>query len=217
MNTEQARFNMIKNQIHTWDVVNDRVLDLFFKVPREKFVPAAYLAMAFADMEIPLDHGQSMMSPKQEARIVQALRVQPNDKALVLGTNEGYLTALLAQLAQIVYSIDNVAEFTEQASHTFNQLHINNITLLNDNALTGWHKEALYDVIALTGSLPILTEQLKQALAVNGRLFAVLGDAPSMQATLVTRLNNDQWQVETLFETVRPRLADFKEVEQFIF
>lgn len=214
---EQTRFNMIEQQIRTWEVLDPVVLDLLKQVPREDFVPAQYLGLAFADLEIPIGHGQRMLSPKMEARIVQSLSLKPTDRVLEVGTGSGYMTALLAKLVKQVVSVDCIPEFTENARKKLQQHGYSNIVLETGDAAQGWQPHAPYDVIVLTGSLPVLPAQLQQQLAVGGRMFVVVGEAPVMEATLIQRVAENTFRSDVLFETCVPELAGAPQPERFSF
>src|SRR5713101_7459774 len=175
MSIEQARFNMIEQQIRTWEVLDQDVLDLLFVIRRERFAPEKWRALAFADMEIPLGHGQAMWPPKLEARVLQELAPEKTDTVLEVGTGSGYLTALFAAKAQHVYSVEIIPEFSKQAAQTLRSEGISNITLEVGDAARGWNAHAPYDVIVLTGSVPLLPEVFRQALKPAGRLFAIIG------------------------------------------
>lgn len=214
---EQSRFNMIEQQIRTWEVLDPVVLGLLNEVPREKFVPPQYLGLAFADLEIPIGYGQTMLSPKMEARIVQSLDLKKTDKVLEVGTGSGYMTALMAKLAQHVVSVENVPELSALASRHLAQQDISNVTLETGDAAGGWSTEAPYDVIVLTGSVPVLPANLQQQLTLGGRLFAVIGEAPVMQATLIRRVADTAFRRDVLFETCIPVLAGAPQPERFSF
>lgn len=214
---EQSRFNMIEQQIRTWEVLDPVVLTLLKDVPREDFVPPQYLGLAFADLEIPIGHGQMMLSPKMEARIVQSLNLKKTDKVLEIGTGSGYMTALLAKLAQQVVSVDCVPELTATARKNLERHHIANVTLEVGDAAHGWTANAPYDVIVLTGSVPILPEGLQQQLTIGGRLFAVVGEAPVMEATLIRRVADQAFRSDVLFETCVPELTGAPQPERFSF
>lgn len=216
LNIEQARFNMIEQQIRPWDVLDMRVLELIERTPREEFVPDKYRQMAFCDLEIPLGHDQEMMPPRVEARMLQALNVHSGDKALEIGTGSGHVTALLAGMAEHVYSVDIIGEFTTAATERLAKHELSNVTLETGDAATGWDKHAPYDVIAVTGSLPVLTEDLQKSLTVGGRLFVIVGDAPVMQARLITRLGENEWDEQCLFETVIPPLQNAPQPQRFV-
>lgn len=206
MNIEQARHNMITQQVRAWGVLSDEILHLLQEVPRELFVPEEFQQVAFADIALPLGHGQTMWAPKEEARILQALAIQPTDTVLEIGTGSGYLTALLAKQAKHVYSIDIFPEFITQAQFKLARLGMQNVTLHCSNAAHGWVEAAPYDVIVITGSMNLLPIELQQQLAIKGRLCAILGSAPAMMAQLWVRQTENDWHRETLFETVVPPL-----------
>ena len=217
MDLEQARFNMVEQQIRPWEVLDQTVLDLLFKVRREEFVPAAYRSLAFFDMEIPLGQGESMWSPKLEARAVQALQLKKTDKVLEIGTGNGYLTALLASLAGHVYSVEIHADFIREAETRLKAHGFGNITLETGDASLGWEKHAPYDAIVVTGSLPIMPANLPAQLAPGGRLFAITGDDPVMEAQLVTCVSHGVFRTESLFETSVKPLANAVQPERFTF
>ena len=219
MNTdlEQSRFNMIEQQIRTWEVLDPVVLALLKDVPREDFVPPQYLGLAFADLEIPIGYSQTMLSPKMEARIVQALGLKKTDKVLEIGTGSGYMTALMAKLAQQVVSVDCVPEFTATARKNLERHDIANVTLTTGNGALGWSANAPYDVIVLTGSVPVLPSELQKQLTIGGRLFAVIGEAPVMEATLIRRVGEQAFRSDVLFETCVPELTGAPQPERFSF
>lgn len=215
-NTEQARFNMIAQQIRPWDVVDDRVLKALKHIPRERFVPDSHRGLAFADIDIPLAHGQFMMSPKVEARMLQALDVRPGSRVLEIGTGSGFVTACLAHLGGTVTSLDIHADFTEQAGERLAALGLK-AQLLTQDALSKLPEPGSWDVIAITGSLAVLADDFKNALAENGRLFVVTGEPPAMEARRIIRMPSGAFQEEVLFETVLPRLENAPERDRFIF
>ena len=190
MNFEQARFNMVEQQIRTWDVLDQDVLDLLYAVPREEFVPPAYRALAFSELEIPLETGtpqsECMMPPKLEARIVQELAIRKSDRVLEVGTGSGYLTALLAHRAAHVHSIEIKPSLAEFGRANLSRHGVENATLEIGDASHGWSAHAPYDVIVLGGSTPVLPQTLLEQIAPGGRLFAIVGIAPVMVAKLVT-------------------------------
>ena len=221
MDFELARFNMVEQQIRTWEVLDQDVLNLLFQVKREDFVPVAYRAIAFADMEIPLGEGQSMMAPKMEARIVQELAPKATERVLEVGTGSGYLTALLASRAAGVTSIELFDSFSRNAASNLARANIGNVSLRvgdaaqSPAAFTGADEK--FDVIVLTGSVPMLPQPYLDALAENGRLFAVLGDAPVMKATLFTRTRGSVYAQAELFETVVAPLINATQPSRFEF
>lgn len=214
---EQARFNMIEQQIRTWEVLDPVVLDLLKKIPREDFVAPQYVGLAFADLEIPIGHGQLMLSPKMEGRIIQALEVKKTDKVLEIGTGSGYLTALLATLAEQVYSVELVADLSQNAQKRLSQHNIQNVTLEIGDAANGWPAHAPYDVIVFTGSLPVAPGSVQQSLAIGGRMFVVVGEAPVMEATMIQRVSADTFKRDVLFETCLPALVNAPQPERFQF
>jgi protein-L-isoaspartate(D-aspartate) O-methyltransferase len=213
---EQARFNMIVQQIRPWEVVDDRVLKALKYVPREQFVPEQYRELAFADIEVPLAHDQCMMEPKVEARMLQALGVKKGDRVLEIGTGTGFITACLATLGGQVTSIDIYPDFTEQAGERLAKLGMR-AELITGDALKELPQPGSWDVVAVTGSLAQLDPRFKELLADGGRLFVVTGETPAMEATLITRMGADSFREEVLFETVLSRLTNAPEPDGFVF
>lgn len=214
-NMEQARFNMVEQQIRPWDVLDVRVLDLLSKVKREHFVPPARQEMAFMDIEIPLGYGVSMWQPKLEARALQALQLKPRDRVLEIGSGSGYLTALLSHLAQHVTSVEIVPELHAFAEKNVAAHHIDNATLMLGDAAQGW--PGSYDAIILTGSVPVLPATFQNSLKPGGRLFAIVGDAPAMQARLITCRAPGIFESVTLFETCVAPLQNALQPKRFVF
>jgi len=214
---ERARFNMVEQQIRPWEVLDQQVLDLLFEVKREEFVPPQYRALAFSDMEIPLGRGESMLAPKIEARMLQTLAIKPSDRILEVGTGSGYMTALLAKLGAHVCSVEIVPEFSAAAAAKLQRYGIVNTTLEVGDAARGWGAHAPYDVIVLTGSLPLLPEAFQRSLAAGGRLLAVVGDAPVMEVRLVTCAAPGACGSLALFETCIPPLKNALQPERFVF
>jgi len=213
---EQARFNMIEQQIRTWEVLDSAVLALLNNVPREDFVPERYQGLAFADLEIPLGYGQSMLSPKLEARMLQALDLKKSDSVLEIGTGSGYMTALLAKLAKEVYSVELISELSAAAAQKLVAHGLSNIILEVGDGAHGW-TDGVFDVIVLTGSLPILPKAFEQQLKVGGRLLAVVGEAPAMEAILVNCVSEGVYRRVSLFETSVPSLMNATQPERFAF
>ncbi len=205
MNVEQARFNMIEQQIRTWEVLDQAVLDLLYVVRREEFVPEAYRALAFSDLEIPLhenaSEGERMMQPKLEARVLQELAVKRNERVLEVGTGSGYLTALLAARAHYVHSVEINPRLKAFGEGNLRRAGVENVATELGNAAQGWPQHAPYDIIVLTGSTPVLSPPLLSQLRVGGRLFAVVGDPPVMEARLVNRVAEGSCHTTDLFET----------------
>ena len=217
MDIEQARFNMIEQQIRTWEVLDQEVLDLLFAIKRERFVPEKWRALAFADMEIPLGLGQTMWPPKLEARCIQELGLKKSDTVLEVGTGSGYLCTLLAARAQHVYSVEIYPELAKQAAQTLKTEGVTNVTLDTGDASRGWNKHAPYDVIVLTGSVPLLLEVYQQALKPEGRLFVIVGDPPVMAAKIITCVAPGAYSSVDLFETCVAPLVNAPQPERFTF
>lgn len=217
MNLEQARYNMIEQQIRPWDVLDDRVLGVLSATPREDFVPEQYRELAFSDICIPLANEQCMMAPKLEGKLLQSLIINPGDDILEIGTGSGYLTACLARLGNSVHSIDIFPDLTATASARLAQHHITNATLENGDAGAGWNSDRRYDAIAVTGSLPLLHQGFHDLLNPGGRLFVIVGRPPIMQALLITRVGEQEWNSESLFETAIPALLNAPQPESFTF
>jgi protein-L-isoaspartate(D-aspartate) O-methyltransferase len=219
--TEQARFNMVEQQIRTWDVLDQTVLDLLFHVKREDFVPPAYRALAFMDTEIPLGEGQFMLSPKLEARIIQELAPKPHERVLEIGTGSGYLTALLAKSTARVASIEYFASLANSAAAKLAVAGIGNVEITVGDAAANpapfLRADQVFEIIVLTGSVPVSPEAFLPYLAIGGRLFAVLGDAPAMQATLLERVTATSIVSTVLFETVTPPLLNAVQPSRFTF
>ena len=214
---ERNRFFMVEQQIRTWEVLDPVVLDLLMRVHREDFVPPAHRALAFAEMEIPLGHGEMMLSPKTEARMLQSLMIKDSDSVLEIGTGSGFMTALLASLARHVYSVDSISEFSRSAATRLTAAGIANVTLDTGDAARGWDKHGPYDVIVLTGSVPVLPESFQHSLNPGGRLIAVVGEAPVMQTQLLTRAAGGACGTVTLFETCIPPLKNALQPQRFQF
>ena len=212
---EQARLNMIEQQIRTWGVLDQNVLDLLDLIHREDFVPADYRQLAFADTNIPLANNQVMMTPKLEARLLQAVAVHEEDKVLEIGTGSAYLTALLAKSCQNVDSIDNFKNFVDEAKIKLEKYGLVNARLSHAGALSDWQSESEYDVIVITGSVLELDSKLQQQLTAGGRMFVVIGESPVMEARLITRMNDGQFNSEALFETELPALIGVHEPSSF--
>ena len=217
MDIEQTRFNMVVQQIRPWYVLDDNVLDLLYKLKREEFVPAESRTAAFVDMEIPLGHGQVMLTPKMEARIVQELHINPTDKILEVGSGSGYMTALLAQRGEHVYSVEIIPELKAMAEKNLQAHGITNVTLEQGDAARGWPQHAPYDAIVLTASTPALPEAFQNSLNPGGRLFAIVGEDPVMEAILITCVAPGQFTSTTLFETSTAPLINALQPARFTF
>lgn len=207
MNLDQARFNMIEQQVRTWDVLDPRVLDLLEVLPRHHFVAPEHRNLAYSDMELPLGHGEVMLSPKLQGRILQALGATASEQVLEIGTGTGYLTACLASMAAHVYSVDLYQPFLDQAEQNLEQAAIRNVTLVQGDAAEGWDDGRRYDAIAVTGSLPLFHEGFHRSLTIGGRLFLIVGEAPTMEGLLITRVGETQWSRESILDTSIPALV----------
>jgi len=216
-NMEQARFNMIEQQIRPCEVLEGRILDLLKLVRRENFVPEGMGEMAFTDMEIPLGEGEFMWQPKLEARALQELHLTRNDNVLEIGSGSGYLTALMASLAKHVTSVEISPMLSEMARKNLENAHKKNITLEAGDASHGWGNEASYDVIVLTGSTPVLPEAFQKGLKIGGRLFAIVGDSPVMEAKLITRVATDIYQSVNIMEANVAPLQNAQQPTRFVF
>lgn len=217
LNMEQARFNMIEQQIRPCEVLEGRILELLKHVRREHFVPEGKRDMAFMDMEIPLGYGASMWQPKLEARTVQELHLNRRDKVLEVGTGSGYLTALLSALAGQVTSVEIVPELSAMAKKHLQGYHSENIKLEIGDAAKGWGGGEKYDVIVLTGSTPVLPAAFQNSLNVGGRLFAIVGDAPVMEAKLITRVAQDTYETVNIMEACVAPLQNALQPQRFVF
>ncbi len=217
MNIELARHNLIEQQIRPWDVLDDRVLETVMHCPREDFVAPGQHNLAFVDMELPIGHGEHMMCPKVEARMLQGLRVQPGDKVLEVGTGSGFVTMMLASLGAEVTSVEINEELAQAAAKRLAEHGVGNAEVKVGDAANGWAEKQPYDVIAITGSLPSLPESFKQQLQIGGRLFAIIGEGPVMEAQLITRLNANEWKEQVLFDTWLAPLKGVATAEKFRF
>ncbi len=216
MNFQRARFNMVEQQIRTWDVLDQRVLDIIRDTPREDYVPEAFRKLAYADTSIPLEEGEVMMPPRVEARLLQALQLKPDERVLEIGTGSGYLTALLAQLAGRVVSVEISETLAARARAALEAHVVKNIVVEVGDAVRGWESAAPYDAIAVTGSLPMMEEKFQLQLKRGGRVFVIVGQEPAMEALLITRIGQDDWSSESLFETVLPPLRGAREPDRFV-
>ena len=215
MQVEQL--NMIKQQLRTGNVLNDSILALYDAIPRDQFVPSHYQQFAYSDMQIELPHHQRMMTPLEEAKLLQALNLSGTETVLEVGTGSGFLTALLSRLCQKVISIEHYEDLSAAAKGKLNQHGCDNIELYTGNACNGWFDKAPYDVIVFTGAIDTLTEAHRLQVVPGGQLFAIIGKEPIMQGQL-HRLNHEQeWSVEIIFETCLPPLINASKSRDFIF
>ncbi len=217
MDMEQARFNMIEQQIRPWEVLDPEVLAVLDAVKREQFVPAAYQMLAFADIELPIGNGQTMLQPKIEARILQEVAVKNADIVLEVGTGSGHMAALLATKAEYVYSVEIDPLLAETARANLEQAGVANVSVETGDASEAWPTQGPYDVIVVSGSLPELPEAFLQQLKIGGRLAAFIGERPVMQARLTTRTDEKAFNTINLFETIVAPLRTAKPRQRFVF
>ncbi len=217
MDLDKARFNMIEQQIRPWGVLDEAVLERLYQVKREDYVPPVYRSLAFSDLEIPLGFGQTMLAPKLEARMLQALRLKPTDTVLEVGTGSGYFTALLASFAHHVVSVEIVPELSSQAAAKLAAHEVSNVTLEVGDGARGWPRHAPYDVIVLTGSTPVLAETFLDMLKPGGRLLAVVGEPPVMEAQRLMLVAPGVAETESLFETCIAPLVNAPQPARFVF
>jgi protein-L-isoaspartate(D-aspartate) O-methyltransferase len=217
MNIEQARFNMIEQQIRPWEVLDSQVLDLLFVVKREDFVPAAYRNLAFADMEIPLGSGQVMLAPRIEAKLLQELSLKKTDKVLEIGTGSGYMAALLAARSEHVVSVECRPELADMARQNLERAGISNVSIEVCDGANGFSGRGPYDAIVVSASVPAVPEALLKQLRVGGRLAITVGEAPVMEAQLITCTADGIYNTVNLFETVIPALDGTQAKDGFTF
>lgn len=217
MNIEQARFNMIEQQIRPWDVLDPAVLSLLAVVKREDFVPAAYRSMAFMDTEIPLPEGQCMLAPRVEARLLQELQLHRHESVLEVGAGSGFMAALLAHRSRQVISLEISAVLARMAQDNLRGAAVMNASVRCADGAQGLRGEAPFDAIVLSGSVAAVPQPLLEQLKIGGRLAAIVGDEPVMRARLYTRVAAASWSQADLFDTVAPRLHGFAEGDRFIF
>ena len=215
MNIEDARTQMLRQQLRAWEVLDDRILGVLGRTQRELFVPEAYRDLAFADMDIPLPHSQQMMSPKLEGRLLQSLDLKPEDSVLEIGTGSGFLTACLANLSDSVLSVDIFSDFTIDARKKLNQINIKNAELRTED-IFNLSETMQFDAIAVTGSIPELDDHFIQMLRPGGRLFIIVGRTPVMETLLITAPGDGECTHESLFETEIPPLLNTTESELFV-
>ncbi len=221
MNQDQARFNMIEQQIRPWEVLDGQVLSLLSVVKRENFVPMAHKALAFVDMEVPLQangsESQVMLAPRVEARFLQDAALQATDKVLEIGTGSGYMAALAAHQAASVLSFEIDSTLAQQARANLQAAGVSNVEVRNADGSQGAAADGPFNVIFLSGSVPEVPQALLNQLAIGGRLLAVVGENPVMRASVITRTGEQQWQTSEPWDTVAPRLQGFPEHNRFSF
>ena len=216
LDVNTARRQMIEQQVRAWDVLDLKVLAAMERVPREEFAPPAYRDLAFADMNLPIGHGQTMLAPKLEGRVLQALELGPDDDVLEIGTGSGYFAACLGSLAHTVTSIEIHEDLAASARASLARSDVHNVTVVAADAYS-YEDPAIYDAVVLTGSLPLYDERFERWLAPGGRLFVVVGQGPVMEACRVTRTGPGEWLRESLFETTMDPLIHAAEPPRFVF
>lgn len=211
MDLQQARSNMIEQQVRPWDVLDQRVLDVLSEVPREAFLDAAHRGLAYSDFPLPVGHGQHMLKPTVDGRLLQSLMLELTDTVLEVGTGSGYLTACLARLCAHVDSIEIIPALAESANARLTQLGVSNVNIIQQDGSVPWDARDAYDAIAITGAVPSVPDYYRKKMKVGGRLFAFIGETtnPVMDAVLITRVSDSEWSSESLFETVVEPLTNF--------
>lgn len=217
MSYQNARINMVKQQLRTGDVLKESIINLYDSIPRHEFVPEQYLHFAYSDMQIPLDHGQRMLTPLEESTILQTLDLKGTEIVLEVGTGSGFFTALLSKLCTHVISVDYYAEFTTNAANKLKTHHCDNVTLLTGDASQGWLEKAPYDVVIFTGAVEKLTETHMLQIVPGGKLFAIVGTPPVMQGQLHQLDHQGNWQQSVVLETGIPLLINTLKPKEFTF
>ena len=217
MDIKQARKNVIEQQIRPWGGLNIRANQALIDIPRENFVPEEYQNLVFADMEIPLNNSEKMLSPKIEGRILDSLDLKGHEDVLEIGTGSGYFTAVLASLAKSVKSIEIHKELIDAAKEKIDVLNISNVELVNEDALNLNLGNNKFDTIVVGCALPVISEDLKRALKISGKLFIVVGSKNQMHATLVERIDGDKWKSKSLFETYIDLMNGSEPLPEFTF
>jgi protein-L-isoaspartate(D-aspartate) O-methyltransferase len=217
MSYQNARINMVKQQLRTGDVLEEPILNLYDLLPRHEFVPEQYSHFAYSDMQIPLGHNQRMLTPLEEGTILQALELKGTETVLEVGTGSGFLTAMLSKLCKKVISVEYYPEFTANAARKLKAHHCNNVELIIGDASQGWLESAPYDVIVFTGAVEKLNETHLLQIIPGGKLFAIEGKSPVMQARLYQLDHQGEWHQSMLFETDIPLLIDKLKPKEFVF
>ncbi len=216
LNIELARHNMVEQQVRPWDVLDSRVLEALSSVPREEFVPAAHRALAFADIGLPLGHGEVMMKPVVEGRVLQAAAPAPTESVLEIGTGSGFLTACLARLAASVHSVEQHADLADAAREHLLAAGVVNATVEVAEAVGGFEPKQQYDVVVVTGAVAALPQRWREWVRPGGRLLAIVGESPAQRATLFARDAGGQWSESALFETDLPYLSHAAPPQRFV-
>lgn len=220
MDLQLARNNMIEQQVRPWDVLDQRVLDVLSEVPRESFLEAQHKGLAYSDFQLPIGHGQHMLKPTLDGRLLQALLLKLTDTVLEVGTGSGYLTACLARLCAHVDSIEIIPALAESAKARLNEMGVSNVLIQQQDAAEVWDARDGYDAIVFSGALPSIPEYYRNKMNIGGRLFALIGEAsnPTMEAVVLTRVRESEWSRESLFEASVEPLVNFDSISpDFVF
>jgi len=217
MDIKQARKNVIEQQVRPWGGLNVRANQALTDIPRENFVPEEYQKLVFADIEIPLNKTDKMLSPKIEGRILDSLDLKGHENVLEVGTGSGYFTSVLSSLSNSVTSIEANKDLHTLAKSKIKKLKLNNITLKHESFLTSNFEHGQFDAIILGCALPKINKDLKKLLNLGGKLFVVVGAKNQMHATLVTRINDNEWQSKSLFETYLDIMKGYEPSVKFTF
>lgn len=217
MTNRKACINMIKQQLRTGDVLDEKILSLYEEIPRSQFVPKAMQPFAYSDMQIPLNHQQRMLSPLEEGRILQKLALTGQERVLEVGTGTGFLTALLSRLAKTVVSVDYYPDFTLSARLKLEQYECNNVELITADAHQGWLEQAPYDIVVMTGAVEVITDSHLLQILPGGKLLAFVGKEPVIHCMLLTLDHQGNWTEQVLFETNTPPLINKLKPKEFVF
>ncbi|MFK7859889.1 MAG: protein-L-isoaspartate O-methyltransferase [Granulosicoccus sp.] len=220
MDLQLARSNMIEQQVRPWDVLDQSVLDVLADVPRESFLEPRHRGVAYSDFQLPIGHGQHMLKPTLDGRLLQALLLRVTDTVLEIGTGSGYLTACLARLSAHVDSIEIIPTLADSAKARLSEMGVSNVTVIQQDAAQVWDARDGYDAIAFSGAVPSIPDYYRNKLKVGGRLFAMIGETsePTMEAVVVTRISENEWSKESLFEaSVDPLINFHPESPSFVF
>jgi len=217
MNIEQARFNMIEQQVKPWKVFDENLLGAMSTLPREQFINKEQFGLSHADIHLPLGHHQFMLAPREIARLIQALKIKPEDKVLEIGTGSGYSSAILSKLAKQVFSVDIIADFVKSAQKIHQKLAIDNLIVEEGDACDGWMAHAPYNAILITAALSKLSDNLKRNLHKNGRIVCLLEYNGGHMATLAQLDDKQEWQYEYLFPIDATKMINAETTNQFVF
>lgn len=217
MNLEKARFNMIEQQVKPWKVFDENLLGAMATIPREKFVPESHRNLAYADMPVPIGHNQQMLTPREIARLIQALELEGSEKVLEIGCGSGYSSALLSRLAKKIYSVDIIGDFIDSARKTLKKLAFSNVELEETDASDSWLSKAPYDAILITSALPHLTDSFKKSLSSSGRIAAIIGTDGQYSAQICRLDEKEEWVCEELFPVEAIPMINVEQPNKFKF